>query len=145
MSKKFDPENYVRFREVKMEDIPEKPHRQMSNKWEVFLEEFLASEFKAVEVEQGSYKSIHATYTALKNYLKKTNWNDLIEVTVRKDHLYVINKDLVKTAKRKAIPAKPPKRRGRPPKKKPIEDEVPVEKTFVGIYKGSASTEVDHI
>ena len=144
---KFDPDNYVRFREVAIDDIPAKkaPSSNRKSKWEVFLKEFIDAELQAVEVEQGNYKTIHHAASALKVYLKKNKFKDLIDVTVREGKLYVINKDIVKTVKMKAVPAKPPKRRGRPPKKKPVEPSVPIEDTYVGVYRGSESAEVDRV
>lgn len=140
--------DYIRFREVAIDDIPDKGSSSNKNKskWETFLEEFIASEFKAIEVEQGDYKTIHHTAAALRLYLRKTNWLDMFEVTVRDGHLYVINKNLAKTAKRKAIAANPPKKRGRPARKKKSKDALGCNGDgLTSVYKGSESTEVDYV
>lgn len=143
--------DYVQFREIAIDDIPDSntgSHRKRRNRWEVFIEEFIAAEFQAVEVNVPEGKKAHYEYNSLRSYLKRVGMLDLFTIVVRGNQMYVINKEATKTKKtankRKAISKKTnaPKKKGRPRKLPPEECLVG---SYSGVYPGSESCEVDRI
>lgn len=121
--KGIDPKNYVRFREVAVDDIPKKKAQRV-NKWEIFIAEFIDSGFVAAEIDIPEGKKCKTIRDYLALYLNKLGMKDDFKLIMREERLYIINKELnsEKEKKPKKLSGekeekKPKKRPGRKPKK----------------------------
>lgn len=110
--KGIDPKNYVRFREVAVDDIPKKKAQRV-NKWEIFITEFIDSGFVAAEIDIPEGSTCKYQRDALHTYLDRVSMMDDFKLVMRNDKLYIINKELSGEKEEK----KPKKRPGRKPKK----------------------------
>lgn len=109
--KGIDPKNYVRFREVAVDDIPKKKAQRV-NKWEIFIAEFIDSGFVAAEIDIPEGKKCKTIRDYLALYLNKLGMKDDFKLIMREERLYIINKELNSEKEKK-----PKKRPGRKPKK----------------------------
>ena len=109
--KGIDANNYVRFREVAVDDIPKKKHPKVS-KWEIFIAEFIDSGFVAAEINIPEGKKCKTIRDNLAMYLNRLGMRDDFKLIMRNDKLYIINKELDGEKEKK-----PKKRPGRKPKK----------------------------
>ena len=110
--KGIDTKNYVRFREVAVDDIPKKKAQRV-NKWEIFITEFIDSGFVAAEIDIPEGSTCKYQRDALRTYLDRVSMVDDFKLVMRNDKLYIINKELSGEKEEK----KPKKRPGRKPKK----------------------------
>lgn len=110
--KGIDTKNYVRFREVAVDDIPKKKPQKVS-KWEIFITEFIDSGFVAAEIDIPEGSTCKYQRDALHTYLDRVSMMDDFKLVMRNDKLYIINKELSGEKEEK----KPKKRPGRKPKK----------------------------
>lgn len=121
--KGIDTKNYVRFREVAIDDIPKKKPRKV-NKWEIFITEFIDSGFVAAEIDIPEGSTCKYQRDSLHSYLNRISMRDDFNLIMRDNKLYIINKELSgeKEKKPKELSGekeekKPKKRPGRKPKK----------------------------
>ena len=114
--KGIDANNYVRFREVAVDDIPKKKNPKVS-KWEIFIAEFIDSGFVAAEIDIPEGKKCKTIRDNLVLYLNKLGMRDDFKLIMRNDKLYIINKELdgEKTEKPKKRPGRKPKKEIHPP------------------------------
>lgn len=115
--KGIDTKNYVRFREVAVDDIPKKKPQKVS-KWEIFITEFIDSGFVAAEIDIPEGKKCKTIRDHLALYLNKLGMKDDFKLIMREERLYIINKELnnEKTEKPKKRPGRKPKKEIHPPK-----------------------------
>lgn len=109
--KGIDTKNYVRFREVAVDDIPKKKPQKVS-KWEIFITEFIDSGFVAAEIDIPEGSTCKYQRDSLHSYLNRISMRDDFNLIMRDNKLYIINKELSGEKKKK-----PKKRPGRKPKK----------------------------
>ena len=109
--KGIDTNNYIRFREVAVDDIPKKKAPKVS-KWEIFIAEFIDSGFVAAEIDIPEGKKCKTIRDYLALYLNRLGMRDDFKLIMRNDKLYIINKELDGEKEKK-----PKKRPGRKPKK----------------------------
>lgn len=114
--KGIDANNYVRFREVAVDDIPKKKRPKVS-KWEIFIAEFIDSGFVAAEIDIPEGKKCKTIRDNLALYLNKLGMKDDFNLIMREGRLYIINKELnsEKTEKPKKRPGRKPKKEIHPP------------------------------
>ena len=112
--KGIDANNYIRFREIAVDDIPKKKAPKVS-KWEIFIAEFIDSGFVAAEIDIPEGKKCKTIRDYLALYLNKLGMKDDFKLIMRNDKLYIINKELNNEKTEKT--EKPKKRPGRKPKK----------------------------
>lgn len=137
-------DTYVRFREISPDAIlPNGRGENLKNRkcrWEIFIEEFIQSEFRAAEIEIAEGKKACNERANLKAYLKKHGFLDMFELITRSGHLYIINKDVVSgKRKRKPFNKKPTTKKKR--RMTPEENCI----GYAGVYRGAESAEVDRI
>lgn len=112
--KGIDAKNYVRFREVAVDDIPSKKKQDHRvGKWEIFLAEFIESGFVAAEIDIPEGSTCKSQRDSLNNCLNRNSMKDDFKLIMRDNKLYIINKELSGEKEEK----KPKKRPGRKPKK----------------------------
>ena len=112
--KGIDANNYIRFREIAVDDIPKKKTPKVS-KWEIFIAEFIDSGFVAAEIDIPEGKKCKTIRDYLALYLNKLGMKDDFKLIMRNGKLYIINKELNSEKTEKT--EKPKKRPGRKPKK----------------------------
>lgn len=142
--------DYVRFREIAKDNIPTKNQERTVSKsrWGIFVNEFIESEFEAAEIDIPEGRKINYERNTLYAYLKKHGYTDMLKVVQRQKRLFIINKTIDKTIykpKKKASNIKKAVKKKTKPRRKLTPEETMIGSSYIGIYPGSESMEVDHV
>jgi len=143
---KDEMSKYVRFREIAKDDIPttDRKRNKIKSRWATFVDEFIESEFEAAEIDIPEGKKIDAERSALYTYLKMHGYTDMLKVVQRQNRLFIVNETINKPKKRTSNTKKAFKKKTKP-RRKLTPEETMIGSSYVGIYPGSESPEVDHL